>query len=366
MEYFAGRLTGGEYYQQMFHGFLKRSYKDVFPDCIAERPKNLRGLFRNIRFALNIVREKRPDIIVVDIYSGCRNFLAVLWMKRNRKTVIVILQGMRLKYRYKITILKHLIRWCENSILQCADVIIANSTYLVRYGEKITSDKTKIVLARPGIRVNFKISPSIAFNIDNKSDSFDILYVGACNKVKGTIFAVEAISLLSDLDINLNIAGPFMESDAYFIIVKRTVIKENLQDKVRFLGFVEPDKMDALFRRSKLFIMPSLFEGYGIALAEAIAAGLPIVASDVGAIPELIEDGVNGILVPPGNSRALADAIRRLIENPQLRADMSEENLKRAVKLPTWDDFEEVLEKELVPAIEKLTGIKPLPKHGSI
>ena len=65
-----------------------------------------------------------------------------------------------------------------------------------------------------------------------------------------------------------------------------------------------------------IFVLPSLNEGMGRVLVEAMAAGKPLIASNVGGIPDLVEDGCNGLLVPPGDSGGLADAIMRLIRNP--------------------------------------------------
>lgn len=90
--------------------------------------------------------------------------------------------------------------------------------------------------------------------------------------------------------------------------------REGVDDSVRFLG----DRGDVarLARGFELFVLSSLTEGWSIALMEACASGLPIVATRVGGNPEIVEDGVNGLLVPPADPRALADAIVSLLEDP--------------------------------------------------
>ncbi|HEX3247288.1 MAG TPA: glycosyltransferase, partial [Chloroflexota bacterium] len=87
-----------------------------------------------------------------------------------------------------------------------------------------------------------------------------------------------------------------------------------IKDNVSFLGFRAD--IAELIEDADLFVLPSLWEGFGLVLIEAMALGLPVVASSVGPIPEIVLDGQSGRLVPPGNAPALADAIRGLLESP--------------------------------------------------
>ncbi len=79
-----------------------------------------------------------------------------------------------------------------------------------------------------------------------------------------------------------------------------------------------------------IFILPSILEGFGIVLLEAMAAGIPVVASDVDGIREVVIQGESGILIPPKNPDAIASAVIQLIENPQLVKNLVENGLKRA------------------------------------
>jgi glycosyltransferase involved in cell wall biosynthesis len=97
-------------------------------------------------------------------------------------------------------------------------------------------------------------------------------------------------------------------------------VQAGLGGQVKFLGWI--NDLPSLLSRWDIFVMPSLEEGFPIAALDALAAGLPVVATSVGGIPELIEDGKNGYLVPARDVEALASRIRTLLCNPELRACM--------------------------------------------
>jgi glycosyltransferase involved in cell wall biosynthesis len=92
-----------------------------------------------------------------------------------------------------------------------------------------------------------------------------------------------------------------------------------------------------LYAFSDLFVLPSRYEGFGMAYAEAIAHGLPVIGTTAGAIPDTVP-ATSGILVPPDDVPALAAALRRLIENPEERAQFAAGAAAAATRLPTWQD----------------------------
>ena len=102
-----------------------------------------------------------------------------------------------------------------------------------------------------------------------------------------------------------------------------------IAEAVRFLGW-RPD-VASVIEACDIFCLPSLNEGMGKAIVEAMAMGKPVIASDVGGIPDLVVPGENGILVPPGDSDALAEAILNLRDHPEMRVRMGEEGRKKAL-----------------------------------
>ena len=98
-----------------------------------------------------------------------------------------------------------------------------------------------------------------------------------------------------------------------------------------------PGRMEAVYAGATAFVMPSLYEPLGVAVIEAMAAGLPCIGSTGGALPELIEEGETGFLVPPGDEDALLDRMRRLADDPELCRRLGEAGAARYRERFTWD-----------------------------
>ncbi len=107
---------------------------------------------------------------------------------------------------------------------------------------------------------------------------------------------------------------------------------------VRIVGFVaEEARLAAAFREARIFVLPSEYEAFGLVLLEALAQGTPVIASRVGGIPEFIEEGRAGLLVPPGDAGALGEAMLALWDDPDRRARMGQYGRTQVVPRYTWD-----------------------------
>jgi glycosyltransferase involved in cell wall biosynthesis len=102
------------------------------------------------------------------------------------------------------------------------------------------------------------------------------------------------------------------------------IARRELRELVQLTGALSPDELPAFFAGIDVFAMPSHREGYGVAALEASASGKPVVATNVGGIPEVVRDGATGLLVPPHDPAALAAALGRLAADPALRRRMGE------------------------------------------
>lgn len=120
------------------------------------------------------------------------------------------------------------------------------------------------------------------------------------------------------------IAGKGPEEEA----IRSFISQNNLDERIRLIGF--RNDIPSVMRSLDIFLMSSKTEGLGTILIEAMAAGVPVVATGAGGIPELVEDGVTGLMAAPGDSEGLANAVSRLIEDPALRGKIKNNAIRKA------------------------------------
>jgi glycosyltransferase involved in cell wall biosynthesis len=150
---------------------------------------------------------------------------------------------------------------------------------------------------------------------------------------KGVSDLLRAWSLLPRGRYALEIAGEGPASDALRALAKELGIDAD----VRFSGSLAREKIAARCQQSDMFVLAPHEEAFGNVFAEAIAAGLPVIGSNIGAIPDLVQHGENGILVPPGDAGAIALAVRELGDDPARRTEMGTRNRARAESMLSWD-----------------------------
>ena len=160
-----------------------------------------------------------------------------------------------------------------------------------------------------------------------------ILSLGSVIPRKGHAALVSALAATADLPWRCTIAGSLDRAPATVAALRAQIGAVGLQKRIRLAGEVEDSA--ELYADADLFALPSLHEGYGMAFAEALAHGLPVIGTRAGAIPSVVPEEA-GALVPPGDPAALAAALRRLLENPMARALAAAAARRAAAALPGW------------------------------
>jgi glycosyltransferase involved in cell wall biosynthesis len=164
--------------------------------------------------------------------------------------------------------------------------------------------------------------------------TINLLAVGAVVPRKGYDVLIEALGRIADLDWQLVIAGDCTRDRDTAGELATTLVRKRLGPRVRMVGAVGDDELAALYRDADVFVLASRFEGYGMAYAEAIAHGLPVIGTKTGAIPETVPEGA-AILVPPDDVASLAAALRTMMADAGLRTRCAE--AARLAPLPTWE-----------------------------
>ncbi len=164
-----------------------------------------------------------------------------------------------------------------------------------------------------------------------------IFAVGAVSDRKAYPLLVEALATLTDLDWRLTIAGATDLSPSATQRLRTAIETSGCGDRIRVAGAVDDEALAALYAGADLFVSASLHEGYGMALADALAHGIAIVASSAGAAGDLLPQDA-ALKVPEGDVPALAAALRRALSEPALRRSLSDAAWRAGQALPGWDD----------------------------
>jgi glycosyltransferase involved in cell wall biosynthesis len=164
-----------------------------------------------------------------------------------------------------------------------------------------------------------------------------LVSIGSIVPGKGYDVLIAAMAKIADLSWRLTIAGDRTRNPLAATQLDNDIESHNLSDRVTVLGAVSPERVMELYRASDMFVSSSRFESYGMALAEAIAHGLPVVSTKAGAIPETVPAGA-GLLVKPDDAGALAKALRRLISDQTERQRFTANARAAAAHLPRWNE----------------------------
>lgn len=169
-----------------------------------------------------------------------------------------------------------------------------------------------------------------------------ILYAGALVARKGYADLLRAFAKIADIhkDWKLVFAGNGEIDEGRELATELGIAQQCL-----FLGWISGDDKDKVFKESSVFCLPSYAEGFPMAVLDAWAYGLPVVTTPVGGIPDIVIDGINGLLFNPGDIDELVRKLQLLIENEELRAKLSEESLHLASTMFNADTVVNQLEK---------------------
>lgn len=209
-------------------------------------------------------------------------------------------------------IYKH-VWWCWpyfKQIFNRADRVQAISSYLARWAKRMGAT-CPVEIVPNGVTIDY-------FRLPHVSDGSTVVTVSRLVKKNGVDTLIGALTYLPDT-ITLTIAGSGEEE----VSLKKLAAELLVSNRVQFLGSVSQTEIPELLHRSAVFCRPSRSEGLGIAFLEAMAAGVPVVATSVGGIPDFLKDGETGLVVVVDDPKDIAEKIKKIFGDPLLANKLS-------------------------------------------
>ena len=224
-------------------------------------------------------------------------------------------------------------RWLMLQIGARADVIITDSNAsradIVRHLRIDDASKVKPVYC--GVSDRFR--PAARPAATDSARPRTLLYVGRADPYKNLAAVIRALPDIQKqcpFPVTLTVAG---SPDPRYPEAQDLAVALNVQDAIRWTGYLSDDAMMSAYHQADLLVHPSLYEGFGLQVVEAMASGLPVVCSNAGSLPEVVGDAA--ITVDPHDSAALARRVAEVLTNAALAARMSEQGVRRAGQF-TW------------------------------
>lgn len=294
--------------------------------------KGIMDTFRMITYVISLFFTliqiiRKYEIQIIHAHSVVpTGFMASIVSKLMHKPLFITAHGMDINNFENSRIFNYFIASSLNSSFKS----IAVSEDLAKKMELMVKDKNKVFVLRNAVdtgRFNPTRNKSIRNEFDIKDEDILILFVGYLDEFKGIFELVNAFKVINSENNNVKLmmvgTGPKLQ-DLLNILTKMSINCE-----VIFTGRVEPQKIHKYYQAADIFVLPSYTEGLPVSVLEAMACGLPVVATNVGGIPEIITDGLNGFLVPSKNEKELIKKLIVLINNEKLREQFTNNSLKK-------------------------------------
>jgi glycosyltransferase involved in cell wall biosynthesis len=277
------------------------------------------------------LKKIQPDIVHGQGTESAPAFTAVTSPYPNVITIHGIMHRVQKVVRPPLLSLSHVPRWIEKLVVQKATDVICLSGEVERFLRERHSP------ARCH-RIPNAVTPCF-FSVKTEprdSHAYSLLFVGTIYPLKGLIHLVEALLLVQNkvgASVRLRVIGPKgggpVAAD-YIRHIQSRARDSGLDGQIDWLGVQSAENVANALSQADLLVLPSLQETAPMCVAEAMAAGVPVVASRVGGIPDLVDDAVNGLLVSPQQTGELAEAIAELLTDETRRIRMGQAGREKA------------------------------------
>ena len=295
-------------------------------------------VYRAFKFVYTLIKSKAKVFHIhgVDYPVVVALFISKL---RRKKTVYtahgLISREKSLGYKYPV-----LYSFCEYCLIQFSDIITTVSKNMKQMIiEDYHIDNLKIIIIENGVDTSFFSTMQSPLFLDYKKSNHNILFIGGTRKVKGLNFLFKTINLLIKKDVNITLFVVGKKGDQHTTLLSRytRLFEEGI---IKFLGQISEKELLTLYELSDIFILPSLYEPFGLVVLEAMAKGKPVIVSDRVGASSMITNMKDGIIVTYGDIDSMVSAIELLFKNQEKRMEI-EINAKETAKEYTWEKIVE-------------------------
>jgi glycosyltransferase involved in cell wall biosynthesis len=283
--------------------------------------RSTKAILRIWKFVYSLFRFKPQTVLIFFAHGGSfieKGIMALIAKLMGKRVVVCPRAGQLIEH---ITLHRFWKKFAR-LVFSAADVVVCQSGSWKLFFEEQVGFKShlKYTVIRNWILTHQYDENFVQRHKLANASTIKILFLGWVIKDKGIFELLDAFNQLQSPSVRLWIAGDGPELEA----AKAKVSELKLSEVVHFYGWVFNDQKMQLLKEADIFVLPSYAEGMPNAVLEAMASGIPVVATTVGGIPDLIKDNVNGFLVKPGDANMLAEKITLLINDAEKRKSFSE------------------------------------------
>lgn len=269
--------------------------------------------FLSVSRLKHIIADERPDILHAH-YASSYGLLGA--MCKYHPFVISVWGSDVYEFPRSSFIARRILHYS----LSKADVLLSTSKAMA-HETLLYSNKKKQIEVTP-----FGTDTAVFFPSPFKSmfDKGDLVVgtVKSLEKVYGLEFLIRAFASVVNNNSQLSLKLLMVGGGSCRAELEDLALRLGISGKVKFTGYVDHSKLPEYFNNIDIFVVPSLRESFGVSVLEASSCGVPVIASNTGGLPEVVEAGKSGILVNPADETALANAIDLLVKNPEIRTKM--------------------------------------------
>jgi glycosyltransferase involved in cell wall biosynthesis len=300
--------TGGAAYDESFYGMIKEIHNNI---TLIDDQTLLHGKSKSFLSFSKIYRDNLDRIFNADILIlNSRLYTRFLFInnqeiKRRYPNLRIIMMHHHNNYMNHSGLQFQIHKYLELKMLHLADELVIPNQYVaeqLRIHHKIFN----IIFLRTALeKKKYKVS---------SLDSKQVLFVGNIQYRKGLDYGIKAFRYLyeKDKEYKYLIIGNYKESDRYYKKLNRIIKKLHLENAVSFLGRVDDERLDDYYSHAEIFLYPSLLEGYGLVIMEAMGRGVPVICFNNSAIPYSVKNKYNGFLIDNKNYHKMGKALVKL------------------------------------------------------